>query len=176
MRIIGGNLKGRKLHGKVTEARPTTDFAKESLFNILNNYYHFHEIAVLDLFAGTGGISFEFASRGCSQIDLVEWNPHNYRYICDNLKQFHLDFVRPIRADVFQYLRTCNKQYDIIFADPPYEMEGIAEIPELIFSRQLLKTSGMLILEHSKDFDFQYYPKFWQHRKYGAVHFSFFLP
>lgn len=176
MRIIGGKLKGRILKGKITEARPTTDLAKESLFNILNNYYYFEQITVLDLFAGTGGISFEFASRGCTQIDLVEWNLHNYRYICDNLKQLHMDFVRPIRADVFHYLRTCSKQYDIIFADPPYEMVGIAEIPDIIFSRQLVKANGMFILEHSKDFDFQHHPQFWQLRRYGAVHFSFFLP
>ncbi|HOK52108.1 MAG: 16S rRNA (guanine(966)-N(2))-methyltransferase RsmD [Bacteroidales bacterium] len=176
MRIIGGKYKGRILKGKVTEARPTTDFAKESLFNILNNYYFFEEISVLDLFAGTGAISFEFASRGCQQIDLIEWNPHNYQFICNNIKELELAHIKPLKADVFQYLRTCNKKYDVIFADPPYEMEGIAEIPDLIFSRQMLKPEGMLILEHSKNIDFQQHSKFWQYRKYGAVHFSFFLP
>jgi len=176
MRIIGGKFKGRILKGRVTEARPTTDFAKESLFNILNNYYNFDEINVLDLFAGTGGISIEFASRGCNRIDLVEWNHHNYLYICNILKQLNLSAVRPIKADVFKFLPACSKQYDIIFADPPYEMENTTEIPELIFSRQLLTVNGMFILEHSKNIDFQNHPKFWQHRKYGAVHFSFFLP
>jgi len=176
MRIIGGKFKGRVLRGRVTEARPTTDFAKESLFNILNNYYNFDEINVLDLFAGTGGISIEFASRGCHQIDLVEWNNHNYQYICDILKQLNLNTVHPIKADVFKFLQACTKQYDIIFADPPYEMEKVTEIPDLIFSRQLIKANGMFILEHSKNIDFQSHSKFWQHRKYGAVHFSFFLP
>ncbi|MCX7987623.1 MAG: 16S rRNA (guanine(966)-N(2))-methyltransferase RsmD [Bacteroidales bacterium] len=176
MRIIGGKHKGRLLKGKVTEARPTTDFAKESLFNILNNYFHFEQISVLDLFAGTGSISFEFASRGCNSIDLVEWNHHNYQYICNNIKELGLSFIKPYKSDVFNYLLLCKKQYDIIFADPPYELEGILKIPDLIFENNLVKPNGMLIIEHSKNTDFQSHSNFWQHRRYGAVHFSFFLP
>ncbi len=175
MRIIGGTFKGRQLKGKIFEARPTTDFAKESLFNILNNYFYFDQISVLDLFAGSGSISFEFASRGCNSIDLVELNFNNYKSICDNIEYFGMKQIHPIKTDVYHFLTNCKKQYHIIFADPPYDAEGINELPDIIFSQNLLKPEGWFILEHSKYFKFNDHPHFWQERKYGAVHFTFFL-
>ncbi len=175
MRIIGGRFKGRILRGKA-EARPTTGFAKESLFNILENYFHFDQIEILDLFAGTGSISFEFASRGCNNVELVEVNARNYKFICENIKSLQTTSIKAIKSDALYFLQQCYKQYDIIFADPPFDWQDVIKIPDLVFERQLIRSNGMLIIEHSKSVNFQHHPHFWQIRNYGAVHFSFFLP
>lgn len=175
MRIISGQYKGKIIvPPRGFKARPTTDFAKESLFNIITNIYNFEEIKVLDLFAGTGGISFEFASRGCNSIDSVEINPLHHSFIKNTAKQLRFNQIHAIRNDAFKFLHFCNVKYDIIFADPPYVFEGIEEIPLTIFSRQLLTNNGMLILEHSDSSDFSNIDGFRDKRHYGGVNFSFF--
>jgi 16S rRNA (guanine(966)-N(2))-methyltransferase RsmD len=174
LRIIGGKYKGRSIASGNYHARPTTDFARESLFNILNNYFNFDEIKVLDLFAGTGAISFEFASRGCEQIDLIESDYKNYSLICNEAKKLDIRALRPVKADVFRYIEKCITKYDIIFADPPYDMKGVESIPNLIFEKAMLKPDGWFILEHSKSCHFNEHQHFKEERKYGAVHFSIF--
>lgn len=175
MRIIGGKYKGRSFASKDYNARPTTDFARESLFNILNNYFFFEQVKVLDLFSGTGAISFEFASRGCEAIELVENDYKNYSLICDEIKNLGIKNIRPCKADVFKYLNNSKAKYDIIFADPPYEMKNIEILPDLVFSNSLLNTDGWFVLEHSKNYHFKEHSHFKEERKYGAVHFSIFI-
>lgn len=174
MRIISGKHKGRRLPvAKNLKARPTTDRAKESLFNILNNIIDFEDIVVLDLFAGTGGISYEFASRGCEDITLIEKNYNHIKYI----KMISSDFdfgLNIIKADVFKYLKNTIQKFDIIFADPPFDMDHIENIPKLIFDNNLLKEDGVLILEHSDLFEFKNDLKPNITRNYGKVCFSFF--
>ncbi len=176
MRIIGGELKGRIFKpGKNFKARPTTDFAKENLFNILNNKIDFEETKILDLFAGTGSISFEFASRGCQSITTVEIDHVHFAFISSVIKQLKLeDTIRLLRYDVLKFIPSCTETYDLIFADPPYEMKSLKDIPDLIFSNQLVNPGGMLILEHGKTDNFAAHPNLIQQRVYGSVHFSFF--
>jgi 16S rRNA (guanine966-N2)-methyltransferase len=175
LRIISGDFKGRRVLGnKRFNARPTTDFARESMFNILNNYFYFEKLRVLDLFSGTGSISMEFASRGCSQIELVELDGKNFKLIDDAVKQLSMSQIKMIKGDAFKYLDTCIPGYDIIFADPPYDLKGIEQLPEKIFSRNLLTDDGWFILEHSKYYNFHEQVNFKEERKYGAVHFSIF--
>lgn len=175
MRIISGELKGRHIaESKGFKGRPTTDFAKESLFNYLNNYYFFDKIKVLDLFSGTGSISFEFASRGCKQIELIENDFKNYKLIVDSINELNIKTIRPIKTDVFKFLDNCYPGYDVIFADPPYELKGIEVIPDKVMERELLNENGMFVMEHSKQYHFQHHKSFKEERKYGAVHFSVF--
>lgn len=155
-------------------ARPTTDFAKESLFNILFNYFDFEEKRILDLFSGTGGISYEFASRGCAQITAVEQDFKHFKYIQKVIDQMGVKEVTPLRLDVFKYLGECHEQYNIIFADPPYSLETIPTLPDLIFENDLLLPQGMFVLEHPKTLSFTDHPRFMMHRHYGSVNFSFF--
>ncbi len=175
MRIIGGAYKGRHLIGHPIDVRPTTDFAKESLFNILNNYFFFDKISVLDLFSGSGSISFEFASRGCNDIELVEINPKNIKIINDNIKNIGIKSIKTYIADAYNFLNRCNKKYDIIFADPPYDSKFTNKLPEIVFHKGILKNEGWLILEHSKYLNFKNFKHFKEERKYGEVHFSFFV-
>jgi 16S rRNA (guanine966-N2)-methyltransferase len=175
LRIISGEFKSRRVLGnKKFNARPTTDFARESLFNILDNYVYFEDIRVLDLFSGTGSISMEFASRGCKLIELVELDSKNFKFIGDAVKELNMSQIRMVRGDAFKYLDTCTPAYDIIFADPPYDLKGIEVLPEKVFSRNLLNEKGWFILEHSKYYHFQEHANFKEERKYGAVHFSIF--
>jgi 16S rRNA (guanine(966)-N(2))-methyltransferase RsmD len=175
VRIISGKYKGRQIHTPNNlPVRPTTDFAKEGLFNILNNLVDFEEISVLDLFAGTGNISYEFFSRGAVNITAVEIDPKCKAFIDKTIQLLNAESFTAIRADVFYYLKRPYESFDIIFADPPYQMEKIDEIPDLIFQSQILKNEGWFILEHSKRHDFSNHPFFDQHRKYGNVNFSFF--
>jgi len=174
LRIISGKHKGRRLPvAKNLKARPTTDRAKESLFNILNNLIDFEDITVLDLFAGTGGISYEFASRGSENITLIENNYNHIKYInrISNDMSFGLNIVK---ADVFKYLKNTAQKFDIIFADPPFDMENIEDVPKLIFENNLLNEDGILILEHSDLFEFKNELKPNNTRHYGKVCFSFF--
>jgi 16S rRNA (guanine966-N2)-methyltransferase len=175
MRIISGKYRGRQIHtpGNLP-VRPTTDFAKESLFNILNNVVDFEDISVLDLFAGTGNISYEFFSRGAVMVTCVELDSKCVAFINKTIHMLNADNLEVIRTDVFHYLKRPYESFDIIFADPPYQMENIKEIPDLIFQSQILKEDGWFILEHSKRQDFSKDPFFDQHRKYGNVNFSFF--
>jgi len=177
MRIIGGIYKSRIFRpGKNFKARPTTDFARENLFNILDNRYNFENKRILDLFSGTGCISFEFASRGCMNITSVELDRFHHNFICSVIENLDIkNIVRAVNTDAFKFIGRSPGQYDIIFADPPYELKRLAEIPDLILNSKLLCNEGLLILEHGKTNDFSSHPFFSELRTYGSVHFSFFI-
>lgn len=175
MRIIGGVLKGLRLNPpKNLPVRPTTDLAKEALFNILQNQIEFDDINVLDLFSGTGNISLEFASRGAKQVTAVDRSIHCINYIKDTARQHHLDVIKTYKADIFKYLQLETEQYDLIFADPPYDMNQIPEIPKIIFDKNLLLPGGLLIVEHQSMQNLTNHPAFVEQRKYGHSSFSFF--
>ena len=175
MRIISGLYKGKRISAPSNiTARPTTDFAKEGLFNILNNLIDFDDIDVLDLFSGTGSISFEFVSRNCRHVISVEQNERHcsfIRKICTELKISNLQLIK---TDVFRFVHSCNLNFDVVFADPPYELTQIEEIPDLIINKNILKPDGLFILEHSAKNDFSGHPNFENKRNYGNVNFSFF--
>ena len=176
MRIISGALRGRIIAPPARfKARPTTDFAKESLFNILENRYDFSAIRVLDLFAGTGSISYEFASRGCRHIDTVEMNTLHAAFIKNTAVALHIPQIHVLRLNVFDFLEICTAAYDVIFADPPYNLDGIATLPERIIDEKIIQKDGCLILEHAAGYDFSTHPHFVERRNYGAVNFSFFI-
>ncbi|MDR0737750.1 MAG: RsmD family RNA methyltransferase, partial [Prevotellaceae bacterium] len=156
------------------QARPTTDFAKESLFNILENTYDLSAVRVLDLFAGTGSISFEFASRGCPYIDTIDIHPLHHKFIKDTAQQLLLPQLHALRLNAFDFPNICTVQYDIIFADPPYDLAGVDTLPQRILEKNLLSPGGVFILEHSRQHDFSSHPRCKKHRHYGNVHFSFF--
>nr|WP_122120905.1 RsmD family RNA methyltransferase [Alistipes megaguti] len=175
MRIISGKYRGRTINPpRNLRARPTTDFAKENLFNVLNNLIDFEECDVLDLFAGTGSISYEFASRGAKSVTSVEINPVHYNFIRETARQLGITNLHPVKANVFLYLKSCPKKFDVIFSDAPYDLEGSEEVIREVFARDLLQPDGLLIFEHSKKMDFSQYEGFWQLRSYGSVQFSFF--
>ena len=176
MRIVGGDLKGRAIMPPAGyQARPTTDFAKEGLFNTLTNELDFEEISVLDLFSGTGSISYEFASRGCKDIIAVEMNPANASFIKKTAAALKLNgSIQVVHHNVFDFFGICTKKFDVIFADPPYAIEGLDTIPDKVFSREILNEDGLLILEHPATYSFETHPAFIKERKYGNVHFSYF--
>ena len=175
MRIIGGKYKGRRINPPGDfRARPTTDFAREGLFNILNNRVDFETISVLDLFSGTGSISFEFASRGAVSVHLVEKDFKHISGIKKILKELDLENVKPIHIDVKAYLKTCSVKYDIVFADPPYELSWLKELPDLVTKSGIIEEDGFFVLEHPRDLSFAGHELFFEHRNYGGVNFSFF--
>ena len=175
MRIITGRYKGRHFDiPRTFKARPTTDFAKENIFNVLTQYVDFDGATALDLFSGTGSISLELLSRGCQQVVSVEMDRDHHRFIQDCLKKLDTKACIPIRGDVFRFLKSCKQQYDFIFADPPYALKELPEIPDLVIGRQLLKDGGIFVFEHGKDHDFSAHPHFLEHRSYGSVNFSLF--
>lgn len=183
MRIITGKYKGRHFDiPRSFKARPTTDFAKENIFNVLVQYVDFDGAAALDLFSGTGSISLELLSRGCSQVVSVELDRDHHRFIQECIKKLMSSFsllpppssIIPIRGDVFRFLKSCKQQYDLIFADPPYALKELTTLPDIIFEKQLLKEDGIFVLEHGKDHDFSQHPHFREHRQYGSVNFSIF--
>ncbi|MBP5689838.1 MAG: RsmD family RNA methyltransferase [Bacteroidales bacterium] len=175
MRIIGGKLKGKTiLPPPGYKARPTTDFAREGLFNILGGEYEFEGLRVLDLFGGTGAVAFEFASRGASVVYSVEMARENASFIKREAERLGLGNVVMVRANVFDFIPLCREKFDIIFADPPYALEGVETLPDRIFEKELLFPERTLILEHSGEHDFSAHPRFVKMRRYGAVHFSFF--
>jgi len=175
MRIIGGTLKGKTiLPPNGYKARPTTDFAKEGLFNILNNEYEFEGLQVLDLFGGTGAISYEFASRGASRVYCVEMAPMHANFIKQTAAKFGLKNLTVVHHNVFDFLEICHEKFDLIFADPPYAIEGLDGIPDKVFSKDILHDGCYFILEHGDDYDFSNHPNFVKMKKYGNVHFSFF--
>jgi 16S rRNA (guanine966-N2)-methyltransferase len=176
MRIISGKYRGRQIHPPANlPVRPTTDFAKESLFNILNNTIGIDGLDVLDLFAGTGSISFEFFSRGCNSVTAVDIDHKCIHFIKRTAELMNADNLDAIRMNCYQFLKYPGKSYDLIFADPPYDLEGIDKLPDLVCGGGLLKKDGLFILEHSKDYSFAESPYFSQHREYGSVNFTFFL-
>ncbi len=175
MRIVSGKYKGRMLHPpKNLRARPTTDFAKENLFNVLYNVLDFEEVDALDLFSGTGSISYELASRGIRSVTSVEINAVHYRFIQDTARELGITNLYAARANAFLYIKGCKKQFGLIFADPPYDIAGSETLPQMIFDHNLLLPEGVFVLEHSRNLDFSNHPNFSETRNYGSVHFSFF--
>ena len=156
-------------------ARPTTDFAKENLFNVLQGYLDFEdEPSALDLFSGTGSITLELLSRGCGHVVSVESDPLHFSFICSFVDKLKAKEAFPVRADVFRYLARCRERFDFIFADPPYALEQLPQMPDIVMERGLLKEGGLFVLEHGKHNDFSQHPRFVEHRAYGSVNFSFF--
>jgi len=175
VRIVGGEHKGRIIDvAGDFDARPTTDFAREALFNILANHFDLAEVSFLDLFGGSGSISFECCSRGCREIDLVEINGRFVQGILKEAAKLKMTGIHPVNMDVFRFLILCRKQYDLIFADPPYELKNLADLPEAVLGKDLLQSGGWFILEHSRKHIFNQVPHFFDERRYGNVHFSFF--
>lgn len=175
MRIISGKFKGRAINPpKNLRARPTTDFAKENLFNILTNLVEFDQCDILDLFAGTGSISYEFASRGAKSVTSVEINAVHHNFIRTTAKALGADNIFAVKANVFLYLRSCTKSFDIIFSDAPYDLEGLEQVVSLVLDGDILKQDGIFIFEHSDKYNFEKHPLFWQSRSYGSVQFSLF--
>lgn len=175
MRIISGSHRGRALRPpQGLPVRPTTDMAKESLFNILNNYVDFEAIKVLDLFAGTGNISMEFASRNANSVLSVEINSRCTDYISKMALDMKFGNLSAIQANVFTFLARPSGKYDVIFADPPYDLKDREKIPGLIFDNQWLTDDGRFIMEHDKYISFKSHPFFTEERRYGKIHFSFF--
>ncbi len=175
MRIISGKYKGRHFDiPRNFKARPTTDFAKENLFNILLNYTDFEETTALDLFSGTGSISLELLSRGCSSVTSVEMDSLHFTHLKRSAALLKDDNWHLVRDDVFRFLRRCTANYDIIFADPPYALKGLPEIPDMVMQSNILKKGGIFIFEHGKDNDFSDHPNFFRHIAYGSVNFTFF--
>ena len=175
MRIITGRYKGRRFDiPRTFKARPTTDFAKENIFNVLQGYTDFDDLTALDLFAGTGSISLELASRGCQQVVSVEADRDHAAFIQQCFAKLGADNQLLIRGDVFKFLKTCRQSFDFIFADPPYALRELPQIPDLILESTLLRPDGLLVFEHGKDHDFSQHPRFVEHRQYGSVNFSIF--
>jgi 16S rRNA (guanine(966)-N(2))-methyltransferase RsmD len=177
LRIIGGKYKGRRIAlSSDFRARPTTDFARESLFNILGNRIDFDLVSVLDLFSGTGSISYEFSSRGASEIHLVERDIRHISSIRRIIRDLDLKNIKVIHIDVKAYLKTCSYKYNIVFADPPYDLPWLTDLPDLVAGADILMEDGFFVLEHPKNISFTGHKLFFEHRNYGGVNFSFFNP
>jgi 16S rRNA (guanine(966)-N(2))-methyltransferase RsmD len=175
MRIVGGKYRGRVFTpGKTFKARPTTDMAKESLFNVLQNYIDFEGTKTLDLFSGTGSISYEMASRGSTNVTAVEINPAHIQFIKEVIEKLGEKNIRIVKSNAFVFAKRIKETFDLIFADPPYDHPQFAEVADLIFKNNLLKPGGIFILEHSGQFDYSKHPNFKELRRYGSVHFSLF--
>lgn len=176
MRIISGSHKGRQIiPDKNFSARPTTDFAKENLFNVLSNYIDIEGAKVLDLFSGTGSISYEFASRGAAEIISVESNFKHYAFIKRVAQELNFKNIKIYRTDAFIACKKLKGQkFDLIFADPPYNLDKIADVPTAIFDNELLNEEGLAIVEHPASVDYSHLPYFSEHRQYGSVNFSIF--
>ena len=176
MRIIRGKYGRRRFDvPRNITARPTTDFARENLFNVLENIDDLEGKSALDLFAGTGAISFEFLSRGCAEVTAVEQAPVQTKFITSVNDKLGDESLRVIRGDVFRFIETCHRQFDFIFADPPYDHPRFEEVPGLILGSDMVKEGTVVIIEHSKNRDFSTLPGFSQHRVYGSVNFSIFI-
>lgn len=174
MRIISGKYKGCKILPPANmKLHPTTDFAKKGLFDILNFRVVFEGLKVLDLFSGTGFVSYEFASRGADVIVSVELNPVHAAFIKKIAKEFNMNLT-VVKGDAFRYIDKAKQQFDIIFSDPPYDLQGIDKLPSLIFNNKILNNDGLLIIEHSKHINFRQYSEFLHQRSFGKVQFSFF--
>lgn len=175
-RIISGKFRGKFIKAPLNlPVRPTTDFAKEALFNILNNHFYFDEIKVLDLFAGTGNLSYELASRGCSSITAVDRNPKCCAFIDKTSSSLGFDdVINCYRGDALEYIKRDYQEYDLIIADPPYDYTEYQELVEQVFFKKLLPADGFLVIEHDRETDLSEIENFYELRKYGKVAFSFF--
>ncbi len=175
MRIITGKYKGRHFDvPRSFKARPTTDFAKENLFNVLKGYLDFEETKVLDLFSGTGSIALEFLSRGCPRVVSVERDKQHFAFINAVCRHLGDDALKPLCTDALRFIGRCKEQFDLVFADPPYALAELGELPERVMQSNLLAEGGIFVLEHGKNHDFSERPDFLEHRAYGSVNFSFF--
>ncbi len=176
MRIISGTHKGRRFNPpKGFKGRPTTDVARESLFNILSNTYQINDLVIFDLFAGSGGISYEFASRGAEKVLSIEKSFPVFKHLIKTVNDIDLNQIHVIKKDVFAWLKNTEEKADIIFADPPFDLDGIQELPKIIFEKKMINSGGCFILEHSADFSFDEYEEYDFSKKYGSVNFSFFF-
>ena len=175
MRIVSGIYKGRRFNPSgLKYTRPTTDFAREGLFNILNSQLEFDELKALDLFSGSGAVAFEFVSRGAAQVISVERDVSCVKFIYQVKEELNMENFDIIKADVLKYIKKTSLKFDIIFADPPYDFAGHDIVIETVLEKQLISENGMLIVEHDKHNDFSAHEKFSSQRKFGNVHFSFF--
>lgn len=175
MRIITGKYKGRHFDVPRTfKARPTTDFAKENLFNVLRAYVDFEETRALDLFAGTGSITLELLSRGCPRVVAVEKDRQHHAFIHSTLKKLGDTAAQPVMGDALKFAERCGEGFDLVFADPPYALPELGELPGRVLGSHVLAEGGLFVLEHGKDHDFAAHPDFLEHRAYGSVNFSFF--
>jgi 16S rRNA (guanine(966)-N(2))-methyltransferase RsmD len=177
MRIIGGEHGGRRFTppGKMPHTRPTTDIAKEGLFNILQHKLDFTALKTLDLFGGTGSISYELLSRGATDLTIVEKDPAMSAFISKTLETLHAADAKVVKMDVFRFLENCNTRYDFIFAGPPYALTSIDTLPRIIFQKQLLNPGGLFVLEHTPRNNYTGFPGFSSERNYGTTLFSFFV-
>jgi 16S rRNA (guanine966-N2)-methyltransferase len=177
MRIIGGELGGRKINppAKMPYTRPTTDVAKEGLFNIIENNLDISELKTLDLFGGTGSISYELASRGATDQTIVEKDARMHEFIKSTANQLQLEHLKIAKMDVFKFLDQCREQFDFIFAGPPYALKNIDDLPTLIFDKKLLRNAGWFVLEHMPKNDYKKFPFFKTARNYGTTIFSIFI-
>lgn len=177
MRIISGSLGGRRFTppSKMPHTRPTTDIAKEGLFNILEHQFELEGCKTLDLFGGTGNISYELASRGAADLTLVEKDPVMYEYIRKNAAAMSLENFKVIKQDVFRYIEQCTEQFDFVFAGPPYALNTIDQLPLLVFEKKLLRTGGWFVLEHTPRNEYSKDPHFAAVRNYGTTLFSIFI-
>ena len=175
MRAITGKYKGRHFDVPSNfKARPTTDFAKENLFNVLRSRVDFEGLRVLDLFAGTGSISLEFLSRGAARVVSVEKDPRHYAFIRSMMHSLGDAAACPLRADALRYIERSAEAFDVVFADPPYALRELGELPDRVMGSRLLLPGGLFVLEHGRDHDFSSRPDFVEHRVYGSVNFSLF--
>jgi 16S rRNA (guanine(966)-N(2))-methyltransferase RsmD len=176
MRIISGSLGGRRINppAKMPYTRPTTDIAKEGLFNVLQNQLNFEELKTLDLFGGTGCISYELASRGVSDLTIVEKDPQMFSFIKKTVETLKLENFKAIKSDVFRFIEQCHEKFDFIFAGPPYALQNIDDLPKLIFEKQLMNEGGWFILEHTPRNNYENSPHFKSSRNYGTTVFSIF--
>ncbi len=176
MRIIGGEHGGRKFNppNKMPYTRPTTDIAKEGLFNILQNKLDFEELKTLDLFGGTGNISYELASRGVQNLTIVEKDNQMFDFIRKTADSLHIEGLKPVKMDVFRFIGQCMEKFDFIFAGPPYALTNIDDLPKLIFEKRLLNKDGWFVLEHTPRNDYKEFPFYKMERNYGTTIFSLF--
>ena len=177
MRIIGGELGRRRINppAHMPHTRPTTDVAKEGLFNIISNNLDIEELKTLDLFGGTGSISYELASRGARDLTIVEKDSRMHEFIKKTAGELQLENFKVIRMDVFKFIDQCTDKFDFIFAGPPYGLGNIDDLPKLIFEKQLLNTKGWFVLEHTPRNDYKRFPFFSTERNYGTTVFSIFI-
>lgn len=177
MRIIGGEHGGRKFNppNNMPHTRPTTDIAKEGLFNVLQHKMDFEELKTLDLFGGTGSISYELASRGVQDLTVVEKDANMYEFIKKTSAALRIENMKVIKMDVFKFIESCTDKFDFIFAGPPYALTNIDDLPRLIFEKHLLKPGGWFVLEHTPRNDYKSFPFYKAERNYGTTVFTTFI-
>jgi 16S rRNA (guanine966-N2)-methyltransferase len=177
MRIIGGELGGRKINPptKMPHTRPTTDIAREGLFNIMQNQLDFSALKTLDLFGGTGSISYELASRGATDLTVVEKDPVMYEFIRKTAEALHIEGIKILKMDVFRFIENAAEKFDLVFAGPPYALSNIDDLPVRIFDKHLLNKKGWFILEHTPRNDYKKFPYYRFERNYGTTVFSIFV-